>query len=279
MDAGLRHTAATIGHATSADLTRWELHDDALGPEPGRWDDLALWTGSVARGDDGVWRMYYTGLSTVPGHGVRDQRIGVAESDDLFTWRRAAVTPLVAPDPRWYQTLDGVASETWRDPFVFRDSDGWRMLITARAAGAPRLRDGVIAHARSADMLRWELEPPLTAPAGFGQLEVVQYRVVDGRPLLLFTCHPEEQSPQQIERFGRFSTWHVLGEPPWDIAAARPFTAEPKLFAAPLVRRRDGGWCLLGFRNQEPEGILSFELLDPIAVAVGADGLGSVAPP
>jgi beta-fructofuranosidase len=25
----------------------------------GRWDDLALWTGSVARGDDGVWRLFY----------------------------------------------------------------------------------------------------------------------------------------------------------------------------------------------------------------------------
>lgn len=67
----------------------------------------------------------------------------------------------------------------------------------------------------------------------------------------------------------------MTGGPPWDIAGARPFTDEPKLFAAPLVRRRDGTWCFLGFRNQEPEGILSFELVDPIAVELRDGALQS----
>jgi beta-fructofuranosidase len=274
-DPVLRHTSATVGHATSRDLSNWQVHDDALLPAAGRWDDLAHWTGSVARGDDGVWRLYYTGLSTRPGHGVRDQRIGLAESDDLATWRPARERPLVDPDPRWYRTLDEdpERSETWRDPFVFRDpgGDGWHMLLTARAPGAPRLRDGVLGHARSHDMRTWELGPPLTEPAGFGQIEVPQVRVLDGRPLLVFTCHPEEQSPEQVERFGPHSTWYVTGGSvtgPWDIGAARPFEREPKLFAAPLVQRRDGTWAFVGFRNQEPEGILSFELLDPIPVAL-----------
>jgi beta-fructofuranosidase len=274
-DPGLRHTAATVGHATSTDLSNWRVHEDALLPRAKRWDDLAVWTGSVVRGDDGIWRMYYTALSTQPGHGVRDQRIGLAESRDLATWRRVGDRPLVAPDPHWYRTLDeGTAwSETWRDPFVFRDpvGDGWHMLITARAAGAPRLRDGVLAHARSDDLIAWELQPPLTEPAGFGQLEVAQVRLVHGQPLLVFTCHPEEQSAEQIARFGPFSTWYVLGDSltgPWDIASARPFEEEPKLFAAPLAQRRDGTWAFVGFLNQEPEGILSFELLDPIPVAL-----------
>jgi beta-fructofuranosidase len=273
-DPGLRHTAATIGHATSRDLVDWEVHADALRPEAGRWDDVALWTGSVARGDDGVWRMYYTGLSSVPGRGVKDQRLGLAESDDLMTWRRVGDGPLLAPDPRWYCTLhdDRALSETWRDPFVYRDPDnGWHMLITARDKDAPRRSDGVLAHATSSDLVRWELGPPVTEPAGFGQIEVPQVRLVDGQHVLVFTCHPEEQSPEQIAAFGPHSTWYVLGDcvhGPWDIASARPFTAEPKLFAAPLVRQRDGTWALVGFRNQEPEGILSFDILDPIPVAV-----------
>ena len=278
-DPGLRHTAATVGHATSSDLTTWEIRDDALLPAAKRWDDLAVWTGSVARGGDGTWRLYYTALSSSPGHGVRDQRIGLAESDDLGAWRRVGERPLVDPDPRWYRTLDedATASETWRDPFVFADpgGDGWHMLITARAAGAPRLRDGVLGHARSADMLTWELQPPLTEPAGFGQIEVAQVRQVDGQWLLVFTCHPEEQSPEQLARFGPFSTWYVLGQAPtgpWEIADARPFEDEPKLFAAPLVQQRDGTWAFVGFRNQEPEGILSFEILDPIGVAL-TDGV------
>ena len=272
-DAGLRHTAATIGHASSLDLVAWDVHADALLPDAKGWDDLALWTGSAVRGEDGTWRMYYTALSSDPGHGVKDQRIGLAESDDLTTWRRVGDRPLVGPDPRWYRTIDGTHSETWRDPFVFADpeGDGWHMLITARDPDAPRLSDGVLAHARSADLTTWELQPPLTEPAGFGQIEVPQVRVVDGRHVLVFTCHPEEQSPSQIERFGPHSTWSVLGEHPlgpWDIDAARPFEAAPKLFAAPLVQQRDGTWAFVGFLNQEPEGVLSFEILDPIPVGL-----------
>jgi beta-fructofuranosidase len=272
-DAGLRHTAATIGHASSLDLVDWDVHEDALLPDAKRWDDVALWTGSAVRGDDGTWRMYYTALSSAPGHGVKDQRIGLAESRDLTAWQRVGDRPLVAPDPRWYRTIDGTHSETWRDPFVFADpeGDGWHMLITARHPDAPRRSDGVLAHARSADLATWELQPPLTEPAGFGQIEVPQVRVVDGRHVLVFTCHPEEQSAGQIERFGPHSTWSVLGDHPlgpWDIGAARPFEAAPKLFAAPLVQRRDGTWAFVGFLNQEPEGILSFEILDPIPVGL-----------
>ena len=280
-DASRRHTAAVIGHASSTDLVDWEVHDDALLPDAKRWDDLALWTGSVVKGDDGTWRMYYTALSTMPGHGVKDQRIGLAESTDLTEWHRVGDGPLLDPDPRWYRTIDGTHSETWRDPFVFADpqGDGWHMLITARDPDAPRFYDGVLAHARSADLRAWELQPPLTEPAGFGQIEVPQVRCLDGRHVLVFTCHPEEQSPEQIARHGPHSTWYVLGDSvlgPWDIADARPFEGDPKLFAAPLVQARDGTWAFVGFRNQEPEGILSFEIMDPIRVGLRDGALAAL---
>src|SRR3954454_7987387 len=95
-DAGLRHEAARIGHASSLDLTLWDVHPDALGPAQSGFDDLALWTGSVARGDDGIWRMFYTALNT-EGRRMTDQRIGLAESEDLMTWRRVTDGPLVVP--------------------------------------------------------------------------------------------------------------------------------------------------------------------------------------
>ncbi len=291
VDPGLRHSAARIGHATSVDLTSWTYHGVALGPsERGAWDDLALWTGSTVRGDDGVWRMYYTAISTA-GSGVFDQRIGLAESDDLFSWRRVGDRPLLEADPRWYGTLglpeDPVASETWRDPFVLRDpgGDGWHMLITARGKDHPRLDDGVIGHARSVDMVTWDLGPPISTPAGFGQLEVIQVRQMDGRPTLVFTCHPDEQTPERRLTSGSYCTWSVPGESttgPWDIARAAPFTAEPDLFAAPLVQGRDGQWYLLGFVNLEPKGLNAFDILDPIPVdrssgtVVAAPGFRSV---
>jgi glycosyl hydrolase family 32 len=271
-DPRLRHEHARIGHASSLDLVAWDVYEDALGPAAEGFDDLALWTGSVARSGDGVWRMYYTALNS-EGRAVRDQRIGLAESDDLMRWRRVAREPLVDPDPCWYTMLgDGSgASETWRDPFVFRAGDGWHMLITAREGGAERLRDGVLAHARSDDMVQWRLAPPLTEAAGFGQLEVAQIRQVDGQWLLVFTCHPEEQADPRP-----FSTWYVLADSPlgpFDLAAAKPFEDEPKLFAAPLVQRRDGSWAFVGFLNQEPEGIPSFEIVDPIGVELTAGTL------
>jgi beta-fructofuranosidase len=275
-DPSRRHAAATIGHASSTDLVTWAVHAPALAPSDSGWDDLATWTGSVIRGDDGVWRMYYTAISR-SGNELRDQRIGLAESDDLFTWRRVGDRPVLVADPRWYQTLGiegSPASETWRDPFVFRDpdGDGWHMLVTARLQGAPRLDDGALAHARSHDLVTWELGPPVSlAPAGFGQVEVPQVRLVDGQPILVFTCHPEEQSPQRRRASGYFCTWSVVGDSmlgPWDLSTAKPFRDEPYLFAAPFVPDPAGGWAFVGFRNTEPEGILQFDLVDPIPVTM-----------
>lgn len=279
-DPSLRHAKATVGHAVSSNLRDWDLLPDALGPAPGSWDDLAIWTGSVVRGDDGRWRMFYTAIST-RGHGLRDQRIGVAESEDLITWERSGSRPILGVDTRWYQSLDedDTASETWRDPFVVRDDagDGWHMLLAARARGAARLDDGVIAHARSRDLLHWEARAPLCEPgAGFGHLEVAQVHVVDGQHVLVFSCHPQEQSQVRREEYGDFCTWTLTGHDllgPWDISRAVPFSAEPHLFAAPLVQQRDGSWAFIGFRDLAPEGVPPFEVIDPVPVHLEGRGL------
>lgn len=281
-DPGLRHLNATVGHARSADLVEWEVLPDALGPTPGSWDDLSIWTGSTVLGDDGVWRMYYTATNT-RGYGVRDQRVGLAESVDLVTWHKVGDSPLLTADPRWYKTLpeDVTASETWRDPQVIRDpgGDGWHMLITARSLTHGTNDDGVLAHARSDDQRSWELGPPLCESGfGFGQLEVAQVENLEGRWVMVFTCHPQEMTAARRAASGDYCTWSVpcadgqdvFGR--WDIGLASPFTAEPDLFAAPLVRRRDGTWALVGFRNTEPRGVLNFHILDPIPVELDRHG-------
>ena len=283
-DPGRRHTKARIGHATSRDLIEWDYLGETLGPDPDGWDDLAVWTGSVVRGDDGVWRMFYTAINNHHGHVLKDQRIGVVESDDLHAWRRVTDHPVVEVDTRWYKSLpeDPGASETWRDPFVFPDpdGDGWRMLITARAKGADPNDDGVLAEARSADLLKWEVGPPVSEPGtGFGQLEVAQVRLIDGTPTLVFTCHPQEQTAARIERSGSYCTWSLTGPSlagPWDIDQAKPFVAEPALFAAPLVQQRDSSWALIGFRNLESDGIFDFDITDPIPVELHDSALRSV---
>jgi beta-fructofuranosidase len=247
-----RHGHAAVGHATSTDLRTWTYHGECLGPSAGGFDDRAIWTGSVTRAR-GRWWMFYAALST-EGPWL-EQRIGTAVSRDLFTWERIGA-PL-GPDPRWY------AGPTWRDPFVQPDpAGGWRMLVTAAArTGGPT--PGVIGCATSPDLESWTVREPLSTPAGFAHLEVPQHVVVEGRPVLVFSCLPSESS-----RGAQACLWSAPGDPPWDIAAARPFTADPWRFAAPLVETE--GWALLGFHNP-PTGAV-YAIHDPLPVTLDPAG-------
>ncbi len=277
--ADLRHESARVGHAVSEDLVTWESLPDALAPRSRGWDDQAIWTGCTVRGDDGRWRMFYTALGR-RRRGL-DQRVGVAFSEDLLTWRRPQREPLLSADPRWYRTLDGesAASETWRDPFVFRDpgGDGWHLVLAARAREGEPGDDGVLGHARSTDLETWEVQPPLTRPgSGFSQLEVPQIHPLDGRWVLLFSGHPSIQTEARLAAHATpdvpaYCLWAVVADSPlgpWDVSQAQPFTAEPRLFAAPLARRRDGQAVLLGFRHLEEDGVMPEEITDPIPVGL-----------
>ncbi|WP_129337855.1 glycosyl hydrolase family 32 [Cellulomonas endophytica] len=281
-DPDRRHLRASVGHARSTDLRSWELLPDALVPaDPDAWDDQATWTGSVVRADDGSWRMFYTGVSRADRGLV--QRVGVARSDDLVTWHRDP-GPVTAADPRLYETLDqgDWFDEAWRDPWVLRDpdGDGWHMLVTARVRTGDPAGRSVVGHAVSADLERWEVRPPLTAPAGFGQVEVPQVAVVDGLPVLVFSCWPTHLAEARRRDWRQGGVWVARGEGllgPWDMAAARPF-AHPSLYAARLVEDPvTGGWALLGFRDTE-DGRFVGEIADPVPVVRDGDTLRVVAP-
>jgi beta-fructofuranosidase len=271
-DPGRRHLRASVGHARSTDLRTWELVPDALvTADSPAWDDQATWTGSVVRAPGGSWRMFYTGVSRAERGLV--QRIGVARSDDLETWHRVGDGPLLEADPRWYEKLDleKWIDEAWRDPYVFADpgGDGWHMLITARGlddGGDPAGR-GVIGHATSPDLEHWHVGPPLTTPAGFGQLEVPQVVEVDGLPVLIFSCWPDRMTAARRRDAPRGGVWVVPGGSltgPWDIAAATPFD-HPSLYAARLVEDGPGRWALLGFRDTE-DGAFIGVIPDPLPV-------------
>lgn len=60
-----RHHNVSIGHAVSPDLADWTVVSDAITPSDGpAFDDIATWTGSVVRGRDGKWFMFYTGAGS-----------------------------------------------------------------------------------------------------------------------------------------------------------------------------------------------------------------------
>ncbi|MDR1635345.1 MAG: glycoside hydrolase family 68 protein [Bifidobacteriaceae bacterium] len=272
-DPEARHHRASIGHAVSDDLRSWTRIEDALvRGENGSFDDLATWTGSVVRDNDGTWHMFYTG-ATLAASGQNTQSVGCATSTDLVTWHKSSANPILRPDRRWYETLEGSDwhDGAFRDPWVFADPDGagWHMLITARAADGPRFGRGVVGHATSADLRRWSLNGPLSEPCedGFGQLEVMQVEVVEGQPVLVFSCLARHATvPRRSPRGGIWAVNATSVTGPFDISKAYPLTSDDLYVGRLLHRREDNEWMLFAFRNKGPAGAFVGGITDPMPV-------------
>ena len=268
-----RHRHPIIGHAVSDDLTNWTVVRDALiVSDSPAFDSWTTWTGSVIRDDNGLWWMFYTGTSREDGGDV--QTIGAATSTDLMEWTKLSSEPMVSADARWYEKLDKTIwhDEAWRDPWVFRfenDPSTWHMLITARANHGDPATRGVLGHATSTDLLNWDVRPPLSSPGqGFGQLEVFQFEVVDGVPVLVFCCGWRELSFERRAEFGeRDATYSVAVSADLtevDFNRAKAFE-DPLVYAARIIQGKDG-WYLIGFVN-EVDGQFVGELCDPVPVS------------
>lgn len=284
-DPDLRHVNARVGHAVSPDLRRWELLPEALGPGPsGRWDDRATWTGSVIF-HDGRWWMFYSGISHA--HDSLVQRIGVACSDDLITWERPLAEPVIAPDPRWYETLDLDVwiEETCRDPWVFADpsGEGFRMFYTARVRHGPPDGRGVVGQAWSPDLLSWQPRPPLTDPGDFGHLEVPQLADVGGLSYLVFSVYDWAHSAVRQQRADVVcGTHYMLGDSP--LGPFRMLTdeflcASPRghFYAGRLVCDRSGDWQFMSWAQFGPDGEFVGALADPVPLVQHDDGTLSLA--
>jgi beta-fructofuranosidase len=276
-DPDLRHRNATIGHAVSTDLRRWRVLPDALGSGPaGDFDDMATWTGSVL-GHDGRWHMFYSGISHAEDGEV--QRIGLATSDDLVRWERHGV--LLEADPRWYER------ESWRDPWVDRDGDGFQMLICARAREGPADERGVIGQARSRDLRHWEIGPPLSEPGEFRQLEVPQRLHVGGAWRILFCAMQHDHGAARRERAGfvaHCGTHYLTAgdkQGPYALDRDDFLVGDPDLgrhYAGRMIRH-GGAWQFLAWRMHGPDGVFLGELSDPMPVRADADGSLSVQVP
>lgn len=201
-----------IAHAISDNALNWRRVDNALFiGDPGSWDDLMLWTMHVTPDphQPGKWRMFYTGLSRRDQG--RKERVGMAVSDDLFRWRKAAINwrdlrgrtdpervkearagmaasiannikaeqdaescfPL-EPAAEFYEASPDNERNwvSFRDPFYFRDGDqGW-LLTSARINHGPVVRRGCVGLMEETSPNCFRALPPLHAPMIYDDIEV-----------------------------------------------------------------------------------------------------------
>lgn len=205
-----------IAHAVSNDCFSWRRVENALHiGDPGSFDDSMLWTTQVTPHPHrkGWWRMFYTGLSR-RDHGML-QRIGMAESDNLYCWEKSPVHwedrrselpydlpgrppqppfefdasscfPL-EPDAEFYESQcdDGRHWISWRDPFYYRDDNGGRLLIAGRVKHGPVVRRGCVAQFEEVGENCFEARSPLFHPGLYDDIEVPNLLKIEDRYLLI----------------------------------------------------------------------------------------------
>ncbi len=173
-----------FGHASTANLIDWEVHEPVLLIRQGTWEGGHVWAPFIIRWK-GEYVMAYTGIST-----KISQNIGLASSKDLFEWRRWDSNPISpAKDREWaFWREDGIAS--CRDPHLTLHDERVYMIYTANT------RQGAtcIAMCSSDDLKTWKDHGPIIVGAASGY----EPRLTGGHP------QGSIESPHLVQKRGKW---------------------------------------------------------------------------
>ena len=218
------------GHAAGDDL--FSLTELPIAIAPGDGDD-GIWTGSLVTDAEGGSRIFYT-ATTQPDIGIGRVRVATPDDDGWFSWSKGEI---VAEAP------DGLDIIAYRDPFVVREPEGWRMFLGAGLA------DGTATALsyRSADLDAWEYEGIALQrstheadPVWMGALwECPQVIEVDGRHVMVSSVWDDDVLHYAGYAVGRYADGTFTAE------AWGRLTYGPSYYAPSFFRDDDGGPCLL----------------------------------
>ncbi len=107
-------------HVTSPDLVRWEYHRPAISPDPLGGDRDGCFSGNTVLDEAGQVRAFYSG--SIEGEPLERTLLAVS-TDGGYSF--GPPREIVGPPP----ADEGIA--VLRDPFVWRTTQGWRMVVGA----------------------------------------------------------------------------------------------------------------------------------------------------
>ncbi len=168
-------------HVHSTDLTNWTEDGYVIPPssDAAAWNSLDIWAPTVVKNPtDGKYYLFYTGVKK-DVNGVREQRIGVATSTNLYDWDMVDYpNPVVDCSTfswTYYKPADTSGdAAACRDPYVNWDPDQGQWVMTMATRGnnpgsyAWTPGDVMIAGiATSHDLIHWTDSGYITQTKGY----------------------------------------------------------------------------------------------------------------
>lgn len=161
------------GHAVSSDMASWEILEPALQPGPEKYDREGVFSGSAILKDE-VLHLFYT--ASAPQTQCVARWI---DDDQGGHFEKYEGNPIISTPPEGFDTPD------FRDPFVWKEDDGYRMLVASGFKG-----DGIIFIYRSQDLLDWKYVGEFyrdKVPEGYPAYECPLFLRVDGKDVLIIS--------------------------------------------------------------------------------------------
>ncbi|MHB0880640.1 GH32 C-terminal domain-containing protein [Paenibacillus sp. SEL1] len=140
------------GHWVSQDLVHWRDLPVALAPEKDQLAPDGIWSGSATYDADGLPVLFFTAGNESASP---NQSVALARSTYTLDGNPDLVQWVKHPEPLIVQKKGMGAFGDFRDPFVWKDDDGWYALVGSGIEGGAALAFA------SQDMLNWTYKGPL----------------------------------------------------------------------------------------------------------------------
>lgn len=172
------------GHAVSEDLVKFEQMEEAILPDRS-YDRIGCWSGSSIE-KDGKLYLIYTSFG-FDEEGNAQQTISVAFSDDGIRFEKYEGNPVIRNEDK----PSGVSKEDFRDPFIYRDGDGFSALIGTKSAEG----EAMILVYETSDLLSYRYKGKLVQSRKHGTMfECPSLTRFEDRDLLVFSPQNKAKS-------------------------------------------------------------------------------------